>query len=120
MIDNPYTPPKSTRDAIAQLGPILMSCRDRSEKDRLVAMKQNMVVYYLMPLLVPIMALVLTVLGIDKLGIKLSVQGGRILFGSIYLFCCGGLYWQLFRTPKSHSLVLHELGLGTRPDCTSH
>ena len=73
-------------------------------------MDQGLFFYYLLPLWCPIIVIGLLALGLDKLGMRLSIPVARVVFGTIYAGLCGGLYWQFLRTPGVSSLVLHELG----------
>ena len=110
MSENLYQPPKAMLDTTGHLGPVVLSCRDRSEKERLEALDQGLVGYFLMPLWFPLFPLAILAAALGALGIKFSPRQFQIFAGVIYAAVCAGMYWQLLRRPKKPSLVLHEDG----------
>jgi hypothetical protein len=92
------------------LGPVVMSCRDQSEKERIEAMGGDMIFYYFMPAVLPLIMFGFLVQALDKLRLKPSQQWGQLILVAFYAIIAGGWFWQLFRRPRKPSLVLHELG----------
>jgi hypothetical protein len=110
MSENPYTPPGARSDLAAHLGPVVLSCQDRSEKERLEALEQSLLFYYLMPLVVSVVLIGFSALALEKINVRPSIQGFRIIAAAIFALVCGGMYWQLLHRPRKPSLVLHEEG----------
>jgi hypothetical protein len=115
MSESSYWAPVALRDQTERLGPVVMSCRDRSEKERMEAMGQNMIAYYyFIPLVLPLILFGFFTLALDKFGIKISQLGMRIIGGVFYAIFLEGWFWELFRRPGKPSLVLHERGFRYR------
>jgi len=110
MSESSYRAPVALRDEAERLGPVVMSCRDRAEKERIEAVGQDMIFYYFLPLVVPLILSGLFAQALDKFGVKISQLGMRVILGVFYAIFSGGWFWQLFRRPRKPSLVLHERG----------
>jgi hypothetical protein len=102
--------PLAGGDELDGLGSVVMSCRDRSEKERIEAMGQGMAFYYFLPLVLPLVLCGLFLQALEKFGVRLSPLGARLLIGLFYTTICGWWFWQLFHKPSKPSLVLHERG----------
>jgi hypothetical protein len=97
-------------DPEGDLGPVVISCRDRSEKERLAAMGQSLIGWYLMPIWTSLIVTLLLTAVIVKFAGRPSPTVFGLMFVTVFATTSGVLYWQLLRRPRKPSLVLHEQG----------
>lgn len=114
MQDQPVPSRDEGDEATAQLGPILASCHDRSERDFYRDAGQGMLSFYLMPLWSPIVPAAMVIAGLKKLCGQLSSPATWGVLGLVYALVGGHCYWWLFHRPGRPALALHQRGLCRR------
>src|SRR5579883_2664350 len=103
MIENPYEAPKASDDFAAALGPVVLICRNRSWKDRMLYLGQSSLYVYMAPFWLSLFSTLI----LSALIVKLGLTGGppvfRVVFVSCYFLCLSAFAWLLFRAPRKPS-----------------